>query len=44
MKPSAPTPKPTPSKKTKKDLFTLSSDDLAMVTGGQGVINTLPQK
>jgi hypothetical protein len=31
-------------KKTKRDLFTLSTENLELVNGGQGIINTAPTK
>lgn len=39
MKSTAQTTKPTPTKKTKRDLFSLSTENLEAVVGGQGIIN-----
>ena len=45
MKPTTSTTKPVAApKKTKRDLFTLSNEDLANVSGGQGIVVTGPQK
>ena len=44
MKPAAKLSNISPAKKSKRDLFTLSTESLELITGGQGIIANGPSK